>query len=55
MSHFNTIYNQILHPEINSGHQFERLEKPFRHPLCTFTVVQILREFEKTESGQAFS
>jgi hypothetical protein len=25
MSHHNTIYNQILHPEINSGHQFERL------------------------------
>jgi hypothetical protein len=32
MSHLNTIYNQILYPEINSGHQFDRLEKPFRRP-----------------------
>jgi len=33
MFHISTIYNQILHPEINSGHQFERLEKPFRRPI----------------------
>lgn len=55
MSHHNTIYNQILHPEINSGHQFERLEKPFRHPLCTFTVVQILREFERARKRSGIS
>lgn len=27
MSHLNTIYNQLLHPESSSGHRFENLVK----------------------------
>jgi len=47
MSHISTIYNQILHPEINSGHQFERLEKPFRRP----PLSEVLSAVEEITGG----